>query len=515
MGLTKHFLYALLAAGISLFGGHAIAQQADSTLVVAMYDDVKDWDPAIAFSLEIIMLANVYEPLVWYNPPGSDEILSPGLATEWHSNEDGTEWTFKLRQGVTFHDGEPLTAAAAKASLDRTREMGKGASYIWDLVESIEAPGDATLVIKTSKPAPVDIIASSQYGAYIYSPAAADKGTDWFNEGNDAGTGPYRVRQWEKCQQLVLEAFPEYWGGWQQDQYDRVIVRVVREAATQVQMIKSGEADFATQIPPDVIEALKKDDAISIVESPSWTNYQFLLNTAKYPTDNLKFRQALAAAFDYQGVIDNVMLGAGTVAQGPIPSTIWGHNDELKSPQFDLAAAQQLLDESGIPESGRKVNLAYVGTSKIYENAALLWQANLAKIGIELELEPGAWAKIWDEAKNLETAPNVQSMAWWPTYPTPSDWLIGLFRTEDPTLFNLSHYSNPDFDQLVSDAVALEVTDRDQAIDKYNQAQQIVVDDVAAVFYADKAGQVIHRAGIKGVVPNPAYATTFFYQLRR
>ncbi|MGO1118284.1 ABC transporter substrate-binding protein [Rhodovibrionaceae bacterium A322] len=518
MHLLKKFSTATalaLCLGLGLGTAADQAKAADETLVYAMYDDVKDWDPAVAASLEIVMLANVYEPLVWYNPPGSDEILSPALATEWSSNDDGTVWTFKLREGVTFHDGEKLTAAAAKAALDRTIEMGKGASYIWGQIASIEAPDELTLVITAKSPAPIDIIASSQYAAYIYSPKAAEKGTEWFNQGNAAGTGPYKVRQWDKSQQLVLEANPDYWGGWKDDQFDRVIVKVVGESATQVQMIKSGEADFVTQVPPEVVAGLRDDANVTVDFSPSWTNYQFLLNTSKYPTDNLKFRQALAMAFDYQSVADNVMLGGGQVAKGPIPASMWGHNDDIETPGFDLEAAKALLEESGVPAADRKITMAYVATSNIYENSALLWQANLAKIGVELELRPGPWAKIWDEAKNLETAPNVQSMAWWPTYPTPSDWLIGLFRTEEPALFNLSHYSNSKFDDLVTDAVSLEVTDREQAIAKYKEAQKIVVDDAAAVFYADLAGRLIHRSDIKGVTPNPAYATTFFYKLSR
>ncbi len=135
---------------------------------------------------------------------------------------------------MRFHDGTAFDAAAAKAALERTIRMKQGASYIWDAVERIEAPDAETLVIRTKQPAPIDLIASAQYGAYLYSPVAAEKGSSWFNSGKDAGTGPYRVLRWDRNDQIVLEANKDYWGGEQQGRFDRVVIKVVREASTQI-----------------------------------------------------------------------------------------------------------------------------------------------------------------------------------------------------------------------------------------------------------------------------------------
>ncbi|HSH43564.1 MAG TPA: ABC transporter substrate-binding protein, partial [Arenicellales bacterium] len=197
----------LLTALLLPLAGAAGTAVAANTVTYAHYGDIKDWDPAIAFSLEVPMLVNVYEPLLWYNPPGDEERFTPALAESWSKSDDGKTWTFKLRRGVKFHDGTDFNAAAAKASIERTMELKQGAYYIWSAVESIETPDEHTLVINTKEPAPIDLIASSQYGAYMYSPAAAEKGTDWFNQGNAAGTGPYHVRQWQQGQQVVLEKF--------------------------------------------------------------------------------------------------------------------------------------------------------------------------------------------------------------------------------------------------------------------------------------------------------------------
>jgi peptide/nickel transport system substrate-binding protein len=491
------------------------AGEAKDTLIYAAYGDIKDWDPSMAFSMEVVMLVSVYEPLVYYNPPGSAEQLRPALATAWEKSDDGLTWTFHLRKGVKFHDGEPFNAAAVKYSIDRTMKMKKGAYYIWSPVKEIVVVDDYTVRFFLKNPAPIDLIASSQYGAYIFSPRAGEKGTDWFMQGNAAGTGPYQVESWEKSQQVVLTRFDEYWGGWDGDHFDRVVIKVVLEKSTQVQMIKSGEADFASLAPVDALPALQKNPAVDVITPKSWKNSMFLINTKKFPTDNPKIRKALNYAWDYTAVVNSIYNGLATVAEGPVPKTMWGHNPNLPTYEYDLQKAQQLIKESGIPKDKLKMDLAYIGTSQEYENCAMLLQANLARIGVFLELKPGPWGTIWEKAKNLETAPNLQSMTWWPTYPTPNDWLIGMFKTEKKALFNLSHYSNPKVDALLDQGVKLEGVDRDAAIKAYQEAQRLIVEDAPAIFYADIATRTVKRASVKGYVSNPAYNAEFYYQLSR
>jgi peptide/nickel transport system substrate-binding protein len=360
-----------------------------------MYADIKDWDPAIAASTEVILLSNVYEPLVWYDAKGGKDALKPGLATAWSVSKDGREWRFTLRQGVRFHDGEVFDAAAAKASIERTRKLAKGSAFIWDSVDAISAPDKYTLVIHTKVPAAVDLIASSQYAAYMVSPKAMAAGTDWFNQGNDGGTGPYTVRKWTRGQEVALERFDGYWGGWKPGQFREVKLRLVQEASTQAQLIRSGEADIITLPAADLVKALARDPKIVVQRGPSWRNTQFLINTQKAPTNNVNFRRALTYAWDYQAVADKIYEGGASAAVGLIPATMWGHDAKLKMPRLDLAEARRLLESSGLPPSEWKVAVSYIGTSEEYKNSLLLFQANLEKIGVTLELRPGPWGKIW------------------------------------------------------------------------------------------------------------------------
>ncbi len=513
--MIKRLLILLLALAmgfsVQVFG----AGGSKTTLLVAAYADIKDWDPSMAASMEVVMLQSVYETLVYYNPPGSKKLLRPGLATSWNKSKDGLTWTFNLRKGVKFHDGQPFNAAAVKYSVERTQKMGKGSSYIWPKGMDIKAVNDYKVQFKLKNPAPIDLIASSQYASYIFSPKAGAKGTAWFMQGNAAGTGPYKVDSWEKSQQAVLVKNSDYWGGWSGKHFERVVIKPVLEQSTQVQMIKSGEADFATLVPVDMIPSLKRTQGVEVITPKSWKNSSFLINTKKFPTSNAKVRQALTYAWDYSAVVDSIYNGLATVAEGPVPKSMWGHNPNLPNPTFDLKKAEKLIKESGIPKSKLKISIAYIGTSQEYSNCAQLLQANLARIGVTLELKPGPWGTIWKNAKSLDTAPNLQSMTWWPSYPTPSDWLIGMFRTEKSAVFNLSHYSNSKVDSLIDKGVKLEVTDRKGAIEAYQQAQELIIEDAPAIFYADIASRIVKQSSVKGYVANPAYNYQSFYGLYR
>jgi peptide/nickel transport system substrate-binding protein len=501
----------VLAAAVTLASYGMAAPQ--RPLVYASYADIKDWDPAIAFSLESVLLLNVYEPLIWCRQSGGEMRFEPALATSWSQSDDKLSWTFKLRDGVTFHDGTPFDAEAAKASLQRTIALKKGASYIWDGVESIEAPDPRTLVIRTKEPAPIDLIASAQYGAYIYSPAAAEKGTDWFNRGNAAGTGPYRVVSWEKNDRVLLEANPDYWGGAPEEQFKRAVIKVVREASTQIQLIRSGDADIISLVPVDLLGTFGGDVTVEL--APSWYNSQILLNTARAPTDVRAFRQALLHAWDYEGVTRYIYANAATVPEGPVPNSMWGSDPGRPRPKFDLEEARRLIEASGVPPAQRRIYASYVGSSLEYANALLLYQANLAKIGVDLVLQPGPWEAIWDAARNARTAPHMITMTWWPTYASPADWLSGLFATQNTVTFNLSRYSNPEFDRLVKEGRALEATDRAGAIAKYEEAQRVLLGDAPAVFFADLKTRLVYRSDLTGVTLNPAYAGVRFADLRR
>jgi peptide/nickel transport system substrate-binding protein len=209
------------------------------------------WDPASSYSNEVIAMNNIYEQLTRYDSATGK--VKPLLADSWTTSSDGLSWTFELHPGVTFSNGKPVDAAAAKAALDRTIKLGEGAAYEWDAVKSIVAKDAPTLVFTLKYAAPLDLIASSAYAAFIYDTTAAPGDlAKWFEAGNTAGSGPYVVSTYKKGQEneLTLKANPSYWGGWKGAHYTSVAYRVVPQETTAAQLLQGGQVTFVPRLSP-------------------------------------------------------------------------------------------------------------------------------------------------------------------------------------------------------------------------------------------------------------------------
>ena len=474
-------------------------------------------DPSSGNSNENTVMGNVYETLVFYNAPGSDEILSPKLAVSWEASEDSLTWTFNLRDGVTFHDGAALNAEAVKKALDRTIAIGEGSAWIFGPIESIEVVDNLVVQFNLSYPAPLDLILSAGYAAWIMSPSAAEQDNAWFNDGNAAGTGPYMITSNEPGQRMILEAYPDYWGGWEDGQFDTVVMDIIEDPTVLEQMIRSGDADFTYSLPFDNYGPLADASGLNVVVTPSFQNLLILLNNVKEPANDKLVRQALSYAFPYDDVVSSLYAGLGTQARGPIPANMWGHSTELHQYSYDLDKARELLSEAGYPDGGFSVVYSHVASDLDEQQVGELWRASLAEIGIDLEIRGLAWQAQWDLAINdPATAQDAFGFYWWPDYITPNSWLFGMFHSEDEPFFNLGYYANAEFDNLIDTAASVSGYDRASAEDMYIQAQQLLLDDAAAIFVVDLPDIHVIRDDVSGYANNPAYPhVIFYYDLRR
>lgn len=491
---------------------------------IAVYAHVTtfpDIDPSISFSNDSAVTSNAYETLVWYNPPGSPEVLRPGLAERWESNANATEWAFYLRQGVRFHDGTELNAEAVKQAIGRTMSLGLGAAYIWDPVEEIIAVDDYTVQFKLKYPAPLDLIAASGYGAWIFSPACieaqGDKASEWLNEGHDCGSGPYMIESRERGQRLIMKKFDDYWGGWQPGQFDRVVFEVVEDPVVRQQMIEAGEADVTYELPRENLNSLDARPDVTVYTNPSFQNLVGLFNVRKPPLDNPKVRQALSYAFPYQQFIESVMEGYAVQAHGPVPTGMWGYSQDLFQYSYDLDKAKALLAEAGYPDGGFELLFTYATGDMDEQQVGELWKAELARLNINLTVQGMAWEAQWDLAKSDPAkAQDVFVMYWWPDYVSPYSFLFNMFHCEEEILFNLGYYCNPQFDEMIDRANELSGSDRAEAERLFIEAQKILIEDAASMFFYDVANTHVLRSDIKGYVDNPAYPhVVFFYQLSR
>jgi peptide/nickel transport system substrate-binding protein len=495
-----------------------VEEAAPNVFVYAHGTTFPDIDPAISFSNDSAVVSNCYETLTYYNAPGSDELLSPKLATSWETNEDAMEWTFHLREGVTFHNGDPFNAEAVKGALDNTLELGAGAAYIWDPVEEIEVIDDYTVKFKLSYAAPVDLIASSGYGAWIYNAKVyAEKGTEWFNEGNCAGTGPYTIENRERGSRLIMTKFEDYWGGWSEGQFDKIVFEISEDNVVLQQKIEAGVADFTYGVPPDNLAALDADPNIVVYTNPSFQNLVGLLNTQKPPLDNKLVRQALAYSVPYQDFIQGVMGTRATQAYGPVPAGMWGFSPDLFQYSYDLDKARELLTEAGYPDGGFDLVYTFATGDLDEQQLGEVWKADLEKLGINLEVQGLNWEAQWDLAKSdPQAAQDVFVMYWWPDYVSPYSFLYSMFHSEDEILFNLGYYRNPEFDDMIDTANALSGSDREAADQMFVDSQEILIDDVASLFFYDVANTHLAGSDIKGYTDNPAYPhVVFVYDLTR
>ncbi len=494
-----------------------VSAQDQSVFTFASPAGFPDLDPATSFSNDGAVMANAYETLTRYIPAldGGEATVEPVLATQWSASEDGLTWTFKLREGVKFADGEALTASAVKASIDRTIAIGGGAAFIWWPLDSIDTPDDLTVVMNLNTPQPMDVIAAAGFAAWIISPTVADKDNAYFNAGKSAGTGPYNIERYDPGQRVIMGRNENYWGGFEEGQFDKLVFEVVEDAVLMQNMIESGKADLTYNLPYENLDSLGARDEINIVTNSSFQTLFGLYNVKKPHLDDSRVRTALSMAFPYDDVITAGTNGLGQRAMGVIPRGIWGHDADAPVPSLDLEAAAAMLKEAGV--SDLELTMTYGVGDTLQSLAGELWKANLATMGVTLNLQPMAWEAQWELGKSdPAAAQDIFVMYWWPTFITPYDYLFNLFHSEESPNFNLGYYANADFDNKINDANELSGTDRAGSVAGFIEGQRMIIEDAAAVFMLDLPNVHAVRSNIKGYVDNPAYGhVPFAHQMSR
>lgn len=491
-----------------------------NTFIWGDYAEWTEMDPSPSLSNEVSLMSQLYETLTFYNYPGEEPRIIPRLATDWSVSEDGLKWTFNLREGVKFHDGHEFDAEAVKYSIERTVEIGKGPAFIWGCVESIEVVDKYTVELNLKYPAPIDIIASSSYGAYIMSPVTTPgKTSDWFWEGHDTGTGPYKIVEYEKGEYTILERFDDYWGGWEDNQVGRIIFKIIPEIATRLKLMKAGEIDFNVYAPVDTVPELIGDPDVRIYSASRYYMVYAHLNTQKPPLDDVRVRQAIAYATPYQEIIDFSLRGYGLVSRGVIPHGMLGHSENAKQYHLDLDKARALLAEAGYPGGGFTLDLNYIhgiGWDKTVE----IWMSRLEEIGITVRATGMPWTQAWSIATSaIEERQHIVLYAWWPTYVDPYDFLYSMLHSEDEPIgkysFHLTYWKNSEFDDYIDTANELIATDREKALELYDKAQQIVMEESPIIPLYDSISIYPLLSKWEGYRFNPAYDRTFFlYDLK-
>ena len=507
----KHLLKRVFLAAVCLAAPLAQAQTPPGVLVVGQIAEPKSLDPhAVTAVNDFRILMNVYDGLVRY-APGTLEV-EPALATNWDVSDDGTVYTFYLAEGVTFHDGSPLTAEVVKFNFERMLNEDHPyadtgpfpLSFFFSAVESVEAVDDLTVRFTLNEPyAPFLSNLAYPTGLIVSQAAVEEFGKDFGR--NPSGTGAYKVVDWTPNQRVVAEANPDYWDG--APALQAVIFRPITDANTRIAEMLSGGLDVMVEVPPDALAQFREDAGFEVLEQAGPHLWFLILNTKEGPFANKLIRQAANYAIDKTALVDNILQGTAEVAAGPTPPAFgWAYNEDLSPYPYDPEKAKALLDEAGY--AGEPLTFFVTeGGSGMLDPIAMgtAIQADLKAVGMDVEIETYEWNTFLGEVNpGLEGKADMAEMAWMTNDPDTLPYLA--LRTEawpDKGGFNSGYYSNPEVDELL--VAARTETDQDRRAELYKKMQEIVQDDAPWVFVANWKQNAVTTANVEGFALQPSF----------
>ena len=480
----------------------------DQALVLAGGESTnpRSFDPATTLSGGD---KRVFSGLVSFDPNLN---LTPDLAERWDVSLDGTIYTFYLRQNAKFHDGRPVTAQDIVYSWERAaspalesdtvltylgdivgvREMADGEA---DHIRGLKIIDDQTLQVTIDAPKPYFLLKLTFATTFIMDKANVERGEEWYRTPN--GTGPYKLIEWTRFERKVYQANPDFYLGAPSIPY--IVVELY--AGEGQRMYESGEIDitgiYSVERFTDPTEPLHSE----LLTGVNLCTHYVVYDTTRPPFDDVNVRKAFSMAFERQKYIDVVLDGHALPANGLYPPGLPGFNTSLKGLPFDPAQARQLLAQSkyGSTEGLPPIVFSNIGIGS-YVGAGVaamaeMWEQNLGVTITVENLEPNYY---YDQIYS-DNHGQLFSGGWCADYPDPENFADVLFHSASAQ--NNGGYSNPQLDALL-EAARVE-QDVNQRIAMYQQAEQMIVDDAAALFTTYSLSYQLVKPYVKGYVFTP------------
>jgi peptide/nickel transport system substrate-binding protein len=471
----------------------ASAQVPLNELVIGSPSVIETMDPAQHMSSGSKKGENlVYNNLVGYERESSK--IVPELAESWTITPDGKEIVFKLRKGVKFHDGTPFNAEAVKFNWDRMLKAdlsaaGKYKTYA-DL-NSVEPIDDYTLKFKQTTPTPgvMDFFAGG-LKFYINSPAyiKAHSTPDdplalkWMNT-HECGTGPFELTELEPDSRYVFKKFSGYWGGTQgvkpTPKVEKITYKIVKDPSAMRMMLEKGDLDIAEKLPADAIDQLMKTPGVKIKMADIWKIVFTIMNCQKPPFDNVKVRQAISYAVNYDELIKHAEKGRAKRVAGTIMEGFLGYDPKLFKYNLNVEKAKQLMQEAGYP-NGFKATLLYSPDRYMgFDLMSVMMQSYLKKIGIDLTLQKMAWPAQVDTMKKGEFDMALQT--WTADYPDPVEQTFFFFSSKTfSQRWNWSYWKNDRAEELCE--IILNEFDQKKRTEAVREVEKMGVDNAVYVY---------------------------------
>lgn len=485
-----------------------------NTFIIAVDGDLEGWDPATSTYYAVNdMIQAVYDTLVVYGTKEDDQgrliadttKFEPRLATDWEVSEDGTLWTFYLRDDVVFHSGNPLTSADVKYSFGRSVELGKGIlltvfnvmgvtsvdqfiaddPYVFQI--QLEEPNNLVLSLLSLVSNAV-VLDSELVQANV---TADDPFAEKWLRTNETGSGPYILEEYVTGDRAVYNTFADYWGD--QPAMKRLIYKTIPSAQDRILLLINGDVDMAYNLPgQDITTTLQGVAGVNIESYLAPSTTVFLVNNTTPPYDDVRVRKALCYAVPYDALIQNVLYGLGTKSPGPVAPGV-AYSQDVNECTYDLEKAQALLKDAGL-ENGFDMVLTYREGRPEEEASAIFLQAELAKINVKVELER-IQSSAWNERRSAKTI--IAGLDGYTPYaPTPI-YVMNFWYITNAVL-NTWVYSNERVDELAT--LARTTFDEDQIAEYMAEMLEIIGEEQPVVWLFNPYWNVAMRDDIKGYV---------------
>lgn len=452
-------------------------------------------DPGVGADLgAATVLINIYDPLVMTKKDGSVE---PWIAKDWKVSDDGKTWTFTIRDDVKFHSGNPLTAGDVAYTMQRLLDMGEGFGYLFNsTIEEVRAVDDTTVEFVCNKTAGTLLatlvrlyildskLVEENYGQGDYGDKG-DYGKAFLLE-NDAGSGPYKVKEYAANSHVLCEQNTDYWNELDPNAPKEFRAIGSNEAVTVKTMMERKELELTDKYQTsETINSLGKVDGIDIMETNTGDIMYLLLNNSKAPTDDPHVRKALAYMMDYD-VVCNDIFPNSKKADSIISQTLLGHK-KMNDYSFDIEKAKEEIAQSKYADNitDYPIEVCWVAETPDREKLALLIQAAADQIGVKVNVVKTPWASVIENSSSPESTANATTTGFAADYPEAGGVFDSALSSKKAgTWMNCCWINDDKLDGMIDEA--LSTIDTDERVAKYEAIQDYLADQCVMIPLAEE-----------------------------